>query len=246
MVTFDNKPIFGMIHLAGGDVKTTMELALEEAEIMFSEGVDGIIIENYHGDIESVRCTLFHLQNFDGVLGINILPNDYELALELAEEFNADFIQLDYVAGKYNRSTKINEEHYFGVKNKFLQERKYSGMEEIIILGGIWPKYYQPIKGSVLKDDIEIGMKRAEFIVVTGEGTGKQTPIEKIREFRNILGKHPLIIGAGLNPSNVIEQLSIADGAIVGSTFKPYGITTQKVERSLVKEFMDEVKKVRA
>lgn len=241
-MNFKNKPILGMIHLAGDDV---LKRALEEAEIMFEEGVDGIVVENYHGSVEDVRLVLFHLQNFKGLLGLNILPNDYELALELAEEFNADFVQLDYVAGTYNRTTYIDEQHFLNVRNKFLQERKDSEMEEIIILGGIHPKYYLPATGSILKDDIESGMKRAEAIVVTGDGTGKETPIEKIKEFRSIMGEHPLVIGAGLTPSIVQEQLSIADGAIVGSTFKPHGITTQKIQRSLVKEFMDEVKKVR-
>lgn len=242
MLNFKNKPILGMIHLAGSN---PLERALEEINILTEEGVSGIIIENYHGSIENVRHVLFHLQNRECVLGVNVLPNNYELALELAEEFNADFIQLDYVAGLYERSKPIDEQHFQNVRNKFLQERKYSDMEEIIVLGGIHPKYYFPVKDSILKDDIEIGMKRAEFIVCTGNSTGSETPLEKIKEFRNLLGKHPLIIGAGLNPSNVVEQLSIADGAIVGSCFKPYGITTEKIQRSLVKEFMDEVKKIR-
>lgn len=231
-----------MIHLAGDDV---LKRALEEIQILEEEGVDGLIIENYHGKIEDVDLVLFHLQNFKGLLGLNILPNDYELALKLAEEYNADFIQLDYVAGTYNRTTSIDEQHFLSVRRKFLQERKDSEMEEIIILGGIHPKYYIPVTNSILKDDIEIGMKRAEAIVVTGEGTGKETPIEKIKEFRSIMGEHPLIVGAGLTPLTVQQQLSVADGAIVGSTFKPHGITTQKIQRSLVKEFMDEVKKVR-
>lgn len=248
MIDFKNKPIFGMIHLAGND-SLKHSRALEEAEIMLSEGVDGIVVENYHGSIEDVRTALFHLmKDYKGLLGINVLPNEYELAFELAEEFNADFIQLDFVAGTYDmfRSHRfIFEEHYEGVRNKARLARKEANQEDIIVLGGVWPKYYHPVKNSILKDDIEMGMKRAEAIVVTGEGTGKQTPIKKIQEFKTIMGEHPLVVGAGLTPETVAQQLAIADGAIVGSAFKPHGITTQKIERSLVKEFMDEVKKLR-
>lgn len=222
-----------MIHLAGDN---PTERALHEAEIMLEEGVDGIVVENYHGSIDDVKRALAQLQEYKGILGINILPNNYDLALQLAQEFKASFIQLDYVAGQYSNSKFINEANYFEAKNKY---------PDIAVLGGVWPKYYQPVKTSVLKDDIELAIKRAEAIVVTGEGTGKQTPIEKIQEFKTLLGDHPLIIGAGLNSSNVGEQLKYANGAIVGSCFKKYGITTQKIERSLVKEFMDEVKKVR-
>jgi hypothetical protein len=170
------------------------------------------------------------------IVGLNILPNEYEQAFTLANKYGAKFVQLDFVAGTYFNRKFIYGQHYMEIKDKF---------SEITVLGGVWPKYYEPVKTSVLKDDIETGMRRAEAIVVTGEGTGKQTPLEKIKEFRNILGEHPLIIGAGLTPFNVVEQLSIADGAIVGSTFKPASLTTQMIRKDLVKQFMDEVKKVR-
>ncbi len=60
-----------------------------------------------------------------------------------------------------------------------------------------------------------------------------------------MVGTTPLIIGAGLTPENVAEQLVHADGAIVGSTFKKLGKTTNPVNRELVREFMSEVKKIR-
>lgn len=233
---FKNKPILAMIHLSG-DKEIRTQRALEEIEILEQEGIDGIIVENYHGDVSDMVDVLKNISKDSKlILGLNILPNEYEQAFELANEYGAKFIQFDYVAGTYHRSKFIDEEHYLSIKNKY---------PDITVLGGIWPKYYNPVENSVLKDDIETGMKRAEAIVVTGEGTGKQTPLEKIKEFREILGSHPLIIGAGLTPFNVVEQLSIADGAIVGSTFKPASLTTQKIDRARVKEFMDEVKKVR-
>jgi hypothetical protein len=232
---FKKKPILAMIHLSG-DESNRLPRALEEVEILKEEGVDGIVVENYHGSVDDMKNVLFHLQDYEGILGLNVLPNEYELAFKMADEFNANFIQLDFVAGTYWNNKFINEQHYFEIKNKH---------PEVVVLGGVWPKYYEPAKDSVLKDDIETAMKRAEAIVVTGKGTGKQTPTDKIKVFRSLMGEHPLVIGAGLTPSNVFEQLSIADGAIVGSCFKLGGLTTQKIQRNLVREFMDEVKKVR-
>lgn len=84
-------------------------------------------------------------------------------------------------------------------------------------------------------------MNLCDAVVVTGAGTGKETPLDKIKAFRKILGDFPLIIGAGLTADN-IEQMQYADGAIVGSYFKPSGVTTAKVDRLLVKEFMSKVK----
>jgi len=242
MLEFNNKPIFGMIHLSGDNI---IKRAITEIDIFYEENLDGCIIENYHGSVLDVKEVLNLIQIVQSVIpsdkkklkiGVNILPNEYKSAFEIANYYNADFIQLDFVAGKYYNNKEINETDYLSIKNKY---------PNISVLGGVWPKYYEPIRGSVLSDDINDGLNRAEAIVVTGLGTGKETPLDKIKEFKTLCGNKPLIIGAGLNSTNVKEQLSIADGAIVGSCFKPYGRTTEPISRELVKEFMDEVNKIK-
>ena len=133
-------------------------------------------------------------------------------------------------------------------------------------MGGVWPKYYTPVKGSVLEDDLRIGMERCDAIVVTGSGTGKETPLDKIKKFREILSSSicsahqtydkdcrlcnsrinfPLIVGAGLTIDNAHEQLSIADGAIVGTAMKFDNNTMNKVDRSRVRDLMSIVKTIK-
>lgn len=231
---FSKKPILGMIHLSG-DKSVFLERAMEEIAIFEQEGVDGIIVENYHGDVDDMRKVLSQLNDYNGILGLNVLPNEYQIAFAMADEFKASFIQLDYVAGVYEsyKSFKyVAEPHYLEIKNQY---------PNIAVLGGVWPKYYQPVKGSNLNTDIEIGMKRAEAIVVTGEGTGKETPIDKVAQFKNIMGNFPLIVGAGVTTSTVGRYLNLSDGIIVGSAFKPYNNTTSKISKTLVREFMSEV-----
>ena len=113
------------------------------------------------------------------------------------------------------------------------------------VLEGVWPKYYTPVPMSNIEDDLKTGMTRADAVVVTGEGTGKETPTEKIRKFREVLGEYPLIVGAGLTPENAEEQLSIADGAIVGSSLKTDNDTTKQIERRKVRKLTDVVERVR-
>lgn len=234
---FTKKPILGMLHLAGQD---PLLRAMKETGIMFDAGVDGVIVENYHGSIDDMDRVLEHLWTFalrhSGLsIGLNVLPNDYIEALRLANKWDVDFIQLDYVSGIYNRVEMMD---YSKFEHDIVNAKPQ-------ILGGVWPKYYEPVKGSILACDIADAKPLTDAIVVTGAGTGKETPLDKIRTFKEFCGLHPLIIGAGMTPSNVAEQLSIADGAIVGSCFKPYNRTTEMVDKVLVKEFMDEVKKVR-
>lgn len=245
MIDFKKKEIIGMIHLAGPDA---IEKALEEIKIYEEEGLSGIIIENYHGSVSDVMRLLERLRFKPTTMsvGINILPNEFEAAFYLCEQYNfIDFIQLDYLGGSYKPDKTLDEDKFIA---------SMMSCRPVQVFGGVWPKYYQPIEGSVLSDDLFTAMFFGDAVVVTGEGTGSETPLDKIKLFREtmnefkskkILGfKKPLIIGAGLTPLNVREQLQFAQGAIVGSAFKPNGRTHQMVDRDLVRTFMDEVKKI--
>lgn len=245
MMDFKKKEIIGMIHLAGPDA---IEKALEEIKIYEEEGLSGIIIENYHGGVYDIIRVLERLRFAKTTLsvGINILPNEYEIAFDICEQYDfIDFIQLDYLGGSYKTNVSLDEDKFIAAM---------MSCRPVQVFGGVWPKYYTPVEGSVLSDDLFTAMFFGDAVVVTGEGTGSETPLDKIKLFRStmdeyngkkIIGrKKPLIIGAGLTPLNVREQLEYAQGAIVGSAFKPNGRTMQMVDRDLVKTFMDEVKKI--
>ena len=232
--TFGNTPILGMIHLAGDEASSQ---ALDEISVYIEEGVTGAIIENYHGSINDVINLLEITSKFTTpfLFGINILPNNFSRAFSLAKRYGASFIQLDHVAGKYAQG-ELNTEQYTA-------EREQN--QNVFVLGGVWPKYYTPVKDSNLEKDIRTGMERCDAIVVTGKGTGKETPLDKIETFHSLMNYHPLIIGAGITIQNAYEQLYIADGAIIGSAFKSDNNTENPVDKARVKDIMDVVKEVR-
>ncbi len=137
---------------------------------------------------------------------------------------------MDYISGRYEKNTYLDVDHYMSYRNKY---------PNVSVLGGVWPKYYRPVEGSDLKEDLTKAKMLCDAIVVTGSGTGMETPIDKIKTFREIVSDFPLIIGAGVTSDN-IENLEVADGAIIGSYFKN-GNTTSKVDRELVKLFMNKL-----
>jgi uncharacterized protein len=233
---FGTIPILGMIHLAGD---SPVERALEEVTLFAEEGLDGVIVENYHARSSSVVSTALRetvkLQT-DLVIGINILPNNFGLAFSLARTYGAQFIQLDYVAGMYNGVGTVDYTRYREVRER---------NPGVMVLGGVWPKYHDPVTGSDLEADLKVGMGRAEAIVVTGAGTGKETPLDKLMRFRTTLGDHSLIVGAGLTPENAYDQLTIADGAIVGTCLKTDDDTHNPVDRGRVRDLMAVVNEVR-
>lgn len=234
------KPIIGMIHLAGETRSEVMGRACHELDVYEEFGIDGAIFENYHTKDIQIVCDTIHMALKTPrkiVLGVNVLPNEFDEAFEIAGRFGLKFIQLDYVAGNYAGCARLDDKRYFMARSKH---------PDVAVLGGVWPKYYKPEHGSNLTEDLNDGMINSDAIVVTGEATGRATPIHKIKEFRRIIGrKYPLVVGAGLNPDNAYLQLMIADGAIVGTSLKFDDHTHERVHTGRVKTLMDVVRQVR-
>ena len=55
----------------------------------------------------------------------------------------------------------------------------------------------------------------------------------------------PVFANTGVRLENIAQQLAIADGAVVGTTFKKDGYIWNDVDVSRVKEFMKKVKEIR-
>lgn len=224
------KPIIGMIHLAGTTRDERIQRALEELTLYEKEGVNGAIIEDYCGPAEDIYKTLEETQKnkFKIILGVNNLRNPY--ASFYAKDLGAKFVQFDSV-----QSNHLNVNFYNQFREKY---------PDILIFGGVRFKYKNNSHNS-LEKDLDDGMKRCDAIITTGDGTGIETPVEKLKQFKNYMGEFPLIVDAGLNDANCGKQMQIADGAIVGSYFKPYGNVRLPVDREKVKDLMKIVKQIR-
>jgi hypothetical protein len=225
-----NKQIIGMIHLSGQNKQEKIKRALEELAIYEKEKINGAIIEDYHGTIQNVQETLFQSQEkFNLIIGVNTLRNPY-LGFRLAHTYKAKFVQFDSV-----QTPDLDIELYNKNRTEF---------PDISVFGGIRFKY-TPTTGNSLEHDLQQGKQRAEAIVTTGQGTGIETPTNKLKEFKELLGNFPLIVGAGVNLKNVYEQLQICDSAIIGSYFKPNANTHLPIDKKRVSELMNLVKELR-
>ena len=230
-----NKPILGMLHLMGNTNEEVLQTAIHEMELLLQNGVDAVVVENYFGQPSHVEIVLDYLMKNkpEIIYGVNVLDND-ELGFEMADKYKAKFIQLDSVAGHL----EINEDQKF---HEFITKKRKGS--KAFVLGGVRFKY-QPYKsGRTLQEDLEIALTRCDGIVVTGDATGMETSLEKISEFRKIIGTFPLVIGAGMTPMNCCKQLEKADAAIVGSYFKDTKVDEGRVCKEHVIEFVNAVRK---
>ena len=235
------KPIIGMVHLYGDTPEERLAIAQKEIDIMINHGIDAVLVENYFDrSLDGVTAVLRYLYKKKNrpIFGINIL-GDYEEAFNLASLFDADFIQIDSVAGHLPTEI-VNRDEQFGD-----QLNEYRSLTDIPVLGGVRFKYQKVLSERTLSDDLRVGMKRCDGIVVTGDRTGQQTAIQKITLFRNTIGEFPLILGAGLTAENCHESMSICDAAIVGSYIKDTHRDMGIVSADHVKKLMKEVNKIR-
>lgn len=224
------KPIIGMIHLAGNNSKDKVNRALEEISIFEEEEINGFIVEDYHGSLGDVVRALEEIskQNSPLIMGINSLRDPYQ-AFSLAEEYGAKFVQFDSVQTQ-------------DIQPKF-HRIMWKNYPNIMLFGGVRFKYTSST-GNMLEGDLKEGMLNCDVVVTTGEGTGIETPIQKLKDFKKIMGDYSLIVGAGVTSRNISSQLNIANGAIVGSFLKG-GDTTQKTKGIKVRELMTPVKYLR-
>ncbi len=231
-------PIFAMLHLKGDSPADRFERAKREIDILWGGGVDAVIVENYYGTVDDVAAVCDHIDSTmpEVTFGVNVLGDDWR-AFEIATEYGAMFVQLDSVAGHLPQE----EDAEFGVRLALQRERSRA-----LVLGGVRFKYQPYRSGQPLEVDLPSGASRADAIVVTGEGTGLQTPMEKILAFRELLGPdYPLVVGAGVNPESISEQLTHADAVVVGSYLKDTYQDTGDVDAAHVKEFMSAVRRLR-
>lgn len=207
-----NKPIIGMIHCKGVNDEDMFARAVREIDIYRQHGVDGVIVETYFGTYHQVVEVLKYLNQAKlGIkYGVNCLNND-AMCFELAKRFNCEFLQLDSVIGH----VKPRDEE---TQAAFLEMERNNC--SAYVMGGVRFKYQPVLSEHSVEEDLEASKLRCDAVCVTQDATGEQTSMDKIIQFRNCLGDFPLFVCAGVTPEHVFEELSVADGAVVGSYFK--------------------------
>lgn len=243
------KPIIAMLHVFEGRKQDQTRQVLEDLKIL-QQYVDGVIVENYgFGYFDPNNATretanrlleiteaVMQLANIP--VGINVLPNDYWKAFHIAGSAGARFVQLDHVTGRFAGCKPVDSK-------ELLKIRRLHG--EVALLGGIHPKYYRLMDPCTSISESAISaMALCDAVVVTGDYTGGAAKLEDLMLVKHAIGAHPVLVGSGFNAQNAKDQLSIADGAIVGTSTKIHGVRKgEPVDEDMVKKLMKEVAKLR-
>jgi len=74
----------------------------------------------------------------------------------------------------------------------------------------------------------------ADALIVSGVGTGQAADMADVERVRRACPKTTLLLGSGVNATNVKEYLRVADGVIVGSSLKKDGKLANPVDAKRV------------
>lgn len=86
---------------------------------------------------------------------------------------------------------------------------------------------------------------KPDALCVSGAIAGAETSADVLKCVKAAVPHTTVFANTGVTTGNIMEQLAIADGAIVGTAFKRDGDTWNEVDPRRVKEFMDVVKAIR-
>ena len=86
---------------------------------------------------------------------------------------------------------------------------------------------------------------RPDAICVSGLTAGEETSTQTLEIVKKAIPDTPVFANTGVNEDNVAAQLSIADGAIIGTAFKEDGHTWNPVAEKRVRVLMKKIKDLR-
>lgn len=246
------KPLIGMVHLgalpgsprAEEDFEATLVRAVQDARTLAAGGMDALMIENFfdapfhktnvpsHTLAAMTRAVLAIRETVALPLGVNVLRNDVCAALAVAHICGASFVRCNVYVGAAVTDQGIIE----GAAREAVAYRRQLGatvdiwadvgVKHAAILGDV------PLEQQA-RDAVERGL--ADALIVTGTATGAETSLEAVAAVKRAVPQTPVLVGSGLDAANVTALLTMADGAIVGSSLKRDDVLSAPVEAARVR-----------
>lgn len=173
--------------------------------------------------------------------GVNVLW-DAKKSLDLAKAVDAAFVR-EIFTGVYGSD--------FGLWNtnvgETVRHQQRIGAGHVKLLFNIVPEAaaYLGARDIISVAKSTVFNNRPDALCVSGLTAGTETDSAILKLVKETVGNTVVFANTGVRLSNVEDQLSIADGAVVGTTFKKDGVFENHVDVARVKEFMTKVKAFR-
>jgi uncharacterized protein len=255
------KVLIGVVHLPAlpgypqsPGLERVVEKALSDLSALEAGGIAGVLVENEEDRPHRVDAAPETLAAMTRVarelvvarkerttrIGVEILLNDPEASLAAAKMADASFIRTDYFVDPMERP-----EHGGAMRidpDALLAYRKRIGAEDVLLLADVQVKYARMLVDRTIRESARLaGEKGADAIVVTGSVTGEAPEPADVEAAKDGADGLPVLVGSGIDTKNAHALLSVADGAIVGTSLK----TGSDVDRAKVEELVRELRRPR-
>ena len=257
-----SKPIIAMCHLeplpgdpgykAEHGVEWIVECARKNLHSLQEGGVDAIMFSNeqslpYLTKVEPI--TFVTMARVIGELrsevkvpfGVNVLW-DPTASIDLAVAVDAIFVR-EIFSGVYASD--------FGLWNtntgEVIRHQHHVHGEEVKLLFNIVPEAAAYLGGRTPADIARstVFNHRPDALCVSGLVAGVATSVDVLKLVKDAVPDTLVLANTGVRLENIAEQLMVADGAVVGTTFKRDGYIWNDVDVARVKQFMSKVREVR-
>jgi membrane complex biogenesis BtpA family protein len=257
-----NKPIIGMVHLPplplspkwnGASYDQILDFALTDAENLEKGGVDGLIVENQN-DVPFLTAQVHPVtvafmaalvreirRKVSIPIGVNVLFNDWQAELAIAEAGGAEFIRVEVLV-----DPSWSDMGFIPACAPELTRMRTVLRSKAKLFADVQGKYTYPCQPRPLVESARDAQARglADALIITGTGTGKPASINEIRQVKESVSI-PVLVGSGVNLENIGEMLSVADGVIIGSYLKVNGRLENPIDPIRVQNLMKIVRQER-
>jgi uncharacterized protein len=245
------KSLIGVVHLRplpgsprwDGDLKSLIAFAVADAIAYERGGAHAIFVENF-GDVPFTKsavgpetiaamtaagCAIRAAVKLP--IGFNVLRNDACAALALCAACGGDFIRVNIHTGAMLTDQGLIEGDAFNTVR--YRERVRPGAK---IFADVHVKHAVPLGNWSIEDSAHDTVERglADALIISGVGTGQAADMADVERVRRACPKTTLLLGSGVNATNVKEYLRFADGVIVGSSLKKDGKLANPVDAKRV------------
>ncbi|GED33426.1 BtpA/SgcQ family protein [Brevibacillus centrosporus] len=174
--------------------------------------------------------------------GVNVLW-DAKKSLDLAAATGAGFVR-EIFTGVYASDFGIWDTNV----GETIRHQHRIGAEQVKLLFNIVPEAakYMADRDIESISKSTVFNNRPDALCVSGLTAGTETDAQLLQRVKAIVPHTVVLANTGMRLENVEQQLAIADGAVVGTTFKVDGKFENHVDPNRVQAFMDKVKAFRA
>ena len=256
------KPVIGMCHMQafpgdpGYDLQKGMAWIYEQARLellaLQEGGVDAVLFSNefslpYLTKVETITiagmaAVIAELKREIRIpYGVNVLW-DPAASIDVAMTTGAQFVR-EIFTGVYGSD--------FGLWNtsagEVIRHQHAIGAKHVRLLFNIVPEAAAYLGNREIADiaSSTVFNTHPDALCVSGLTAGSETSTQTLKLVKDAVPDTPVFANTGVRLENVVAQLAVADGAIIGTAFKEGGETWNSIETGRVKVLMQKVRELR-